>query len=153
MLSNISIKLSGLLKTVWMLDNNQKGRPKKIKGFSSSNSFVKVAGRTARNYILCEEDIGQENSKRIPITYIDQMIMNPLNSLVFENEIVDMGSNLNIQQYLLRNLSFNGRAVQLDQAGARVNIYNTLIGIVNTIECIILSLLSGYNTTSKKCKR
>ena len=27
MLSNIAIRLSGLLKTVWMLDNNQKGHP------------------------------------------------------------------------------------------------------------------------------
>ena len=28
MLSTIALNLSGLLKTVWMLDNNQKGHPK-----------------------------------------------------------------------------------------------------------------------------
>ena len=37
MLSNISNRLSQLHKTVWTLDNNQKGHPKKFQRFGSSN--------------------------------------------------------------------------------------------------------------------
>ena len=86
MLSNISIRLSGLLKTVWMLDNNQKGHQQKIQRFGSSNSFVKLTGRTARNCLLCEADFGQDNSKSVTITYIDQCIMNPVNFLCLKKK-------------------------------------------------------------------
>ena len=153
MLSNIAIRLSGLLKTVWMLDNNQKGHPKKFQRFGSSNRFVKVTGRTARNCILCKDDLGQEYSKRVAITYIDQAIMNPVNFPVLEQEITDIDSNRNIQKCLLRKCMVDRHAVKLDLTGARVKVYNTLVDIVNTIECTILPLLSGYSATTKKFKR
>ena len=153
MLSNIAIRLSGLSKTVWMLDNNQKGHPKKFQRFGSSNKFVKVTGRTARNCILCEDDLEEENSKRVPITYIDQAIINPVNFPVFEQEIHDIDCNKNIQQCLLRKCVVDSHAVKLDLTGERVSIYNTLIDIVNTIEFTVLPLLSGYNATKKVYKR
>ena len=86
MLSNIAIRLSHVLKTCWTLDNNQKGHPKKFQRFGSSNRFVKVTGRTVHNCVLCEDTIDEENSKRVTITYIDQKIMNPINSLCLKRK-------------------------------------------------------------------
>lgn len=37
--------------------------------------------------------------------------------------------------------------------GKYIYIYNNLVGIVNTIECTTLPLLSGYNATTTKFKR
>lgn len=54
---------------------------------------------------------------------------------------------------MLRKYIVDRHAVKLDLTGARVKIYKILIGIINTIECTILPLLSGYNATSKKLKR
>ena len=90
MLSKIAINLSSLKKTAWILYNNQKGHPKNFQQFGSSNRFVKVTGRTTRNCILCENICEDENSKRVSINYINQMIMNPLNFPVFEKELVDV---------------------------------------------------------------
>ena len=112
-----------------------------------------MTGRTARNCILCIDDLGQEYSKRVAITYIDQAIMNPVNFPVLEQEITDIDSNRNIQKCLLRKCMVDGHAVKLDLTGARVKVYNTLVDIVNTIECTILPLLSGYSATTKKFKR
>lgn len=91
-----------------MLDNNQKVHPKKFQRFGSSNRFLKVSGRTARNCLLCEEDLGIEDSKRVPITHIDQCIMNPISFPIFEREITDIESNVDIQQCLLRNSTISG---------------------------------------------
>ena len=102
---------------------------------------------------MCEEDLGVEDSKRVHITYIDQCIMNPINFPIFEREITDISSNADIQQCLLRNSTFSGHAVKLDLTGARVSIYNTLVSIVNTIQCTILPLVSGYNAKTNKYKR
>ena len=43
--------------------------------------------------------------------------------------------------------------MKLNAAGNRVNIYNNLISVVNTIECTLLPMLSGYNATNKSFKR
>ena len=43
--------------------------------------------------------------------------------------------------------------MKLDATGNRVNIYNNLISIVNTIEYTLLPMLSGYNVTNKSFKR
>ena len=51
---------------------------------------MKVTGQTARNCILCNVDLGEENSKRVSKKYIDQKIMNPVNFPIFENELGDM---------------------------------------------------------------
>ena len=50
MIDNITSKLSQVNKTVWMLDNNQRGHPLKFQRFGSSNNFVKVTGRTSHHY-------------------------------------------------------------------------------------------------------
>ena len=57
-------------------DNNQKGHPMKFQCYGSSNKFVKVTGRTVKNAVLCNVDAGEENSKRAPIPYVDQRIIN-----------------------------------------------------------------------------
>ena len=69
---NITIGLRSLLKTVWMLDNTQKGHPKKFQRFGSSNQFVKVTGRTARNCILCEDDLGPNPDRISDVNYQPQ---------------------------------------------------------------------------------
>ena len=43
--------------------------------------------------------------------------------------------------------------MKLDATGNRVKIYNNLISVVNTIECTLLPMLSGYNATNKSFKR
>ena len=48
MIKNITSKLSHVNRTVWMLDNNQRGHPRKFQCFGSSNKFVKVTGRTLK---------------------------------------------------------------------------------------------------------
>ena len=153
MLSNIAIRLSQLQKTVWTLDNNQKGHPEKFQRFGSSNTFVKVTGRTVRECVLCEDDLGDENGKRVPITYIDQKIMNPINFPAFENELHDVEDTKKVQMCLLRLLQNTCVSTKLDLTGRRVAIYNILIELANTIQCVILPLLTGYNTKTKAFKK
>ena len=147
MLPTIAHRLNQLQKTVWTLDNNQKGYPKKFQRFGSSNRFVKVTGRTVRNCILCEDSLGEENSKRVPVTYIDQKIMNPINFPVFEKEINDLGDMDQVKRCLLWSVAYicDGDSMKLDLTGGRVAIYNELVDISNTIQCVILPLLTGYN--------
>ena len=133
MLSTIANRLSQLQKTVWTLDNNQRGHPKKFQRFGSSNRFVKVTGRTIRNCILCEDSLGEENSKRVPVTYIDQKIMNTINFPVFEKEINDIGDMDQVKRCLLRSVDYIDDSVKLDLTGGRVTIYNELVAISNNI--------------------
>ena len=84
MLSNVSNRLSQLQKIVYTLNNNQKGHPRKFQSFGSSNRFVKVTGRTVRKCLLYEDNLGEENSKRVPITYTNQKIMNPVYFPIFD---------------------------------------------------------------------
>ena len=46
MLSSIDKNVSALLKTVWMIDDNQKCHPKNFQRVGSSNRFLKVTGRS-----------------------------------------------------------------------------------------------------------
>ena len=100
-LSNVYQRLSREQKIVWTLDNNQKGHPKKFQRFGSSNRFVKVTGQTARNCVLGNIYLGEENSKRVHITYIDQKIMNLVDFPVFGNEMDDMDDINKVQRSLL----------------------------------------------------
>ena len=77
-------------KTVWILDNNQRGHPMKFRRFGNSNNFVKVTRRTSRKCTKCEIGIGKENIKHCVPTYVDQHILNPINFPHFELEIIDM---------------------------------------------------------------
>ena len=90
MLANICLRSSREQKTVWTLNNNQKGHPKKFQRFGSSNRFVKVTGRTVYNCVLYNVDLGEENSKRVYIIYIDHKFMNPANFPAFNIELDDM---------------------------------------------------------------
>ena len=79
-----------MAKFIANIRQHQKGHPLKFQRFGSSNRFVKVTGRTVRYCILCEDNLGEESSKRVPITYIDQQIINPINFPIFEKEIDSM---------------------------------------------------------------
>ena len=90
MKDDITVTLSTVHKTVWTLDNNQLGHPLKHQRFGSSNDFVKVTGRTCRQCIENLIDIGEENDKRVIITYIDQSVINQIGFSVFERDVPDM---------------------------------------------------------------
>ena len=63
MIERVTRTLSKCKKTVWMLDNNQRGHPLKFQRFGSSNTFVKVTGRTSRKCTECEIYIGEVNGE------------------------------------------------------------------------------------------
>ena len=136
-----------------MMDNNQKGHPKKLQRFGSSNRFVKMTGRTIRNCILCDDIIGEENDKRVPVTYIDQKIMNPLNFLIFEKENINMSNIEGLNNCLLRSSPFEGSTERLGLTGNRVQLYSELIELSNTIKFTVLKLLTGYVASTDKYKR
>ena len=153
MIYNITQKLSGMQKSVWMMDNNQKGHPKKFQRFGSSNRFVKVTGRTIRNCILCLDTIGEENDKRAPVTYVDQKIINPINFPIFEKEMMNMVNMDGVNKCLLRSGPFDGIADTLDLTGNRVHIYTELIDLSNTIQFTVLKMLTGYVASKDEYKR
>ena len=62
---------------------------------------MKVTGQTARNCVLGNIYLGEENSKRVHITYIDQNIMNLFDFPVFDNKLDDMDDINKVQQSLL----------------------------------------------------
>lgn len=49
MLSRITNNASALLKTIWMIRNNQNAHPKKFQRFVSSNLFMNITSRAKRN--------------------------------------------------------------------------------------------------------
>ena len=67
------------------LDNNQKGFSKKIQGFGSSNTFIKVTGRYLKENFLFEELVSYGNTvNRHAITYVNQIIPPPFKKSCFE---------------------------------------------------------------------
>ena len=152
MLSSIAICLSSVDKTVWTLDNNQRVHPLKYQRFGSSNTFVKVTGRTCYKCITCNDDIGNKNEKRVPLTYVNQSIADPINFSIFEKDIEYMMIVGQVRNSLLRVNRYEGQAVKIDMTGRRVRIYMELVGIANTITHIIHPLLRGYNKTKDSYK-
>ena len=153
MLDNVQKRLSQLQKTVWTLDNNQKGHPMKFQRYGSSNCFAKVTGRTVRNAILCNEDVGEENSKRVAITYVDQSIINPFSFPYLESEIKDDADTKQVLRCMLRNNMQEIPTVKLDITGKRVETYCDLVNMVDKLKFIILPFLTGYNNTKKVYKK
>lgn len=74
-------------KKIKALYNKQRGHLKKFQRFGSSNRCAKVTSRTVRSCLLCEDNLGKENGKRVPITYINQKIINLVIFSAFEKEI------------------------------------------------------------------
>ena len=130
MIDNITATLMHLNKTVWMLDNNQRGHSLKFQRFGSSNNFVKVTGRT----------------------YVDQVIVNPVQFPVFEQEVTDQKSISQIHTSLTRKSLVCESPTRIDITGNRVGVYLALIDIASTITHTIKPLLTGYNATTKKYK-
>ena len=149
---NVTKTLSGVDKTVWTLDNNQLGHPLKHQRFGSSNDFVKVTGRTCRECIQNTIHIGDENEKRVTITYIDQAVINPIGFSIFEREVPDMVNIDSIRNALLRQELNTSTAVSIDMTGVRVGKYNELVRIASVLNKTIKPLLTGYIKTSKKYK-
>ena len=63
MIDNVTETLRSRHKTVWMLDNNQRGHPLKFQRVRRSNKIVNVTGRMSREFTVCETDVGEERSK------------------------------------------------------------------------------------------
>lgn len=152
MLQNVAKCLSKVDKTVWTLDNNQIGHPLKYQRYGSSNNFVKVTGRTNMKCNRCIVNIGDENEKRVPISYVDQLIVNSVKFPVFEKEVPDITNVHLVLKCLLRQNKYDGVSVKIDMTGDRVHIYQNIISIANTITQTISLLLIGYNKTTDKYK-
>ena len=58
-----------------------------------------------------------------------------------------------VKQCLLRSVDYQGESVKLDLTGGRVLLFNELIEVANTIQCVVLPLLTGYNKKSKVFKK
>ena len=48
---------------------------------------------------MCNVDIGNENKNRIPLSYIDQLIMNLINFSIFEKEVPDTSKVTNVKKF------------------------------------------------------
>ena len=152
MIGNITATLSHIDKTVWMLDNNQRGHPLKFQRFGSSNKFVKVTGRTSKQCTVSLIDLGEEDDKHCILTYVDQAIVNPVNFPAFELEFTDTNSMTQIHSALTRTKGLCESPTKMDITGNRVSVYLSLIDIVSTITNTIRPLLTGYNATTNKYK-
>ena len=152
MIDNITSTLSRVNKTVWILDNNQRGYPLKFQRFGSSNNFVKVTGRTSKQCTECKTDIGEEYTKHSVLTYVEQVIVNPINFPVFEKEISDEHSIQALHKCLVRGNACLPSTTKIDLTGNRVRIYILLVDIASTIRFTIAPLPTGCNITRKKYK-
>ena len=154
MIERVTETLSNCNKTVWMLDNNQRGHPLKFQRFGSSNTFVKVTGRTSRKCTECEIDIGEENGKHCVLTYVDQSIPNPINFPNFELEVSDNRTSVEIHNCMLRSSSTSTyqSSIKIDITGTRVSNYIRVHSIASTIIETLVPLLTGYNITTKVYK-
>ena len=111
-----------------------------------------MTGRTCYKCITCTDDIGNENKKRAPLTYVNQSIVNPINFSIFEEEVKDMMVVGQVRDSLLRVNRYDGQAVKIDMTGKRVDIYTELVAIANTITYTIRPLVTGYNKTKDSYK-
>lgn len=120
MIDNITVILSHLNKTVWMLDNIQRGHPLKFQRFGSSNNFVKVTGRTTKVCSGSSTDLGEKDNKHCVLTYVDQDIVNPVNISVFELEATDNKNISQIHSALMRKNLVCKSPTKIDITGNRV---------------------------------
>ena len=87
MLSIIGTCLSSVDKTVWTIDNNQRGHTLKYQRFGISNTFVKVTGRACCKCMSYNDDTCNENKKRLSLTCVNQSIANPINFSIIEKDM------------------------------------------------------------------
>ena len=123
MIDKVTSTLSRVNKTVCMLDNNQRGHPSKFQRFGSSNKFVKVAGRTSKQCVVCKRDLGEEDNKHSVLNYVDQVIVDPVDFPIFEIEVNDMTHLKQIHACLIRSTSNCVSSTKIDITGLRVSIY------------------------------
>ena len=75
--------------------------------------------------------------------------MNPVDFPVFGNEMDNMDDINKVQRSLLWSIDTTSEYTKLYLTGGRVTIHNSLIEIANTVQCVILPLLTGYNKRTK----
>lgn len=92
---------------------HQRGHPLKYQRYGSSKNFVKVTGRTSLKCINYMVDIGDENEKRALISYVNQLIVNPVNFHVFEMEVTDITNVDLVLNSLLRQKNMPVRLLKL----------------------------------------
>ena len=78
--------------------------------------------------------------------------MNPINFPVFEKEIDNFGHMDQVRRCLLWLVDYRGESSKLDLTDGRVIFFNKLIEVANTIQCIVLSILTGYNKKLRSLK-
>ena len=144
--------LGNIHKTVWMLDNNQRGHPLKYQRFDISNNFVKATGRTSRKYTECNTDVGEEKYKHCILNYVDQEISKPIDFLNFELKIINLDSSDDLHRYMIRDTSHCAPPTKVDITSGRVNNHIKVHSIAITIKEMTIPLLTGYNKTTKKYK-
>ena len=136
------------------MDNSQRGHPLKFQRFGSSNTFVKVTGRTSHKCTECEIDFGEENTKHCVLTYVDQKIPNPIHFPNFELEISDNGTSVEIHNCMLKSsptVTYQS-SIKIDITGTRVSNYIRVHSIASTITETLVPLLTGYNIITKAYK-
>ena len=151
MVDSITSALSYVNKTVWMIDNNQRGHPLKFESFGSSNNFVKFTGRTSKQCIVCEKNLGEEDIKHSILTYVDQSINNH-DFPVLENEVLDITNIEKIHRCLIRGNLTCGSTTKIDITGHRVGIYITLNNITSTFKNTIIPLFTRYNSATQNIR-
>ena len=130
---------------MWTMDNNQRGYPLKYQRFRSSNTFVEVTVRTCVKGKICDNSIVDGHEKWAPISYVDQLIVNPINFVIFDKKVMDMTSITDICHILLRDNKFVGVAVKIDMMGTRLLWYTALVNITNTMTSTVVPYMIGYN--------
>ena len=127
------------------MDNNQRDHPLKYQRFGSSNSLVKVTCRKCYKCLICEVIIRNEDKKRCPLVYIDQLTVNLINFSIFDKEITAWSRVGDIKQCLLIMNRYSRTAVKIDMTGSRVMVYRKLVSIAKTICKTIMTLLPVFN--------
>ena len=69
---------------------------------------------------MCCDTLGNDNKKRVPSSYIDQLVVNPINFGIFEKEVRDMNNIGDVRTSLLRLERYEGIVVKIYIAGRRV---------------------------------
>lgn len=91
---------------------------------------------------MCETDLIEEDGKHSVLTYVDQVIANPVNFPVFENEVADKLNIAEIHRCLVRCSLVCQSNTKIDIICNRVRIYLFLTDMVSAIRHTIAPLLT-----------
>ena len=134
-----------------MIDNNQKGFPKKNQRFGSSNDFVLVCGRTFREYALSALTKLKSITK---VTFSEQDIPSVLKQRHYET-LYDGGfiSTANFCSAICHTTHIMNDESSVDFTGNRVRAYIEVCQLCEILWHGIRVYLMGYNESNKSYKR